>query len=259
MTTDHAARAHSFGADPDRYDQVRPGYPIQLVDDLIGDIPARVLDVGCGTGIAARGFLDRQCSVHGVEHDARMAAVARRNGLTVDVGKFEEWTPPRESLDLVISGQAWHWIDRDLGTRKAADILRPEGQLAIFWVEYEHTAPTAATFEASYRQIAPELLNSSHPLGRSHADGHSLQDEFLSAIADSLRFEQPTMRQYATPRSYTTEQWLDELFTHSDHRLLPAQTRDDLTRSLTDHLARAGGTITVTLRTRLIAARKSTE
>src|ERR1019366_3608845 len=47
-------RANSFGAEAERYDRARPTYPQALVDELVARHPTRVLDVGCGTGIAAR-------------------------------------------------------------------------------------------------------------------------------------------------------------------------------------------------------------
>ncbi|MBO0837835.1 MAG: SAM-dependent methyltransferase, partial [Actinobacteria bacterium] len=49
--------AESFGADAARYDRARPSYPSALVDGIVAGSPGRdVLDVGCGTGIAARQF-----------------------------------------------------------------------------------------------------------------------------------------------------------------------------------------------------------
>jgi SAM-dependent methyltransferase len=55
----------------------------------MGDDPKLVVDAGCGTGIASRLFTRRGCRVVGVEPDPRMAAVARRYGLTVEGGHFE--------------------------------------------------------------------------------------------------------------------------------------------------------------------------
>ncbi|MFC8820298.1 SAM-dependent methyltransferase, partial [Streptomyces rochei] len=47
--------AESFGADAQRYDRARPGYPDALVARIVAGSPgSEVLDVGCGTGIAAR-------------------------------------------------------------------------------------------------------------------------------------------------------------------------------------------------------------
>ncbi len=47
--------AESFGADAERYDRVRPHYPQAMVERIVVASPGRnILDVGIGTGIAAR-------------------------------------------------------------------------------------------------------------------------------------------------------------------------------------------------------------
>ena len=126
-------RAESFGAVAEVYELARPSYPPALVDDLLAGAPADALDVGCGTGKAARLLTQRGVPVLGVEVDARMAAVARAHGLTVDIGTFEQWNAAGRQFDLIVSGQAWHWIDPDAGAAKAAVLLRPGGLLAPFW------------------------------------------------------------------------------------------------------------------------------
>ena len=62
--------AESFGADAERYDRTRPRYPGALVERIIAGSPGLdVLDVGTGTGIAARQFQAAGCKVLGVEPD----------------------------------------------------------------------------------------------------------------------------------------------------------------------------------------------
>ncbi|MGH3917188.1 MAG: class I SAM-dependent methyltransferase [Pseudonocardiaceae bacterium] len=124
-------RADSFGTDAEQYDRARPSYPAELVDDLVGPDVRRVLDVGCGTGIAARLFAARGCAVFGVEPDARMAAVARRHGIDLAVTSFEAWDPPPEPFDLVLFAQSWHWVDPAISAVKAGGVLRPGGRLAL--------------------------------------------------------------------------------------------------------------------------------
>jgi len=78
--------AESFGADARNYDQARPPYPADLVERITGGRSGlRVLDVGCGTGIASRQFQAAGCIVLGIDPDARMAAYAREHGLDVEV------------------------------------------------------------------------------------------------------------------------------------------------------------------------------
>jgi ubiquinone/menaquinone biosynthesis C-methylase UbiE len=59
--------AESFGSDAARYDRSRPSYPDALVNRIVAASPGRrILDVGCGTGIAARQFQAAGCRVLGL-------------------------------------------------------------------------------------------------------------------------------------------------------------------------------------------------
>src|SRR5919199_6293135 len=60
------------------YDQVRPGYPERLFDDVVAlsGIPpqGRILEIGCGTGQATLPFARRGYQIQCVELGASMAA-----------------------------------------------------------------------------------------------------------------------------------------------------------------------------------------
>jgi SAM-dependent methyltransferase len=73
--------AESFGSDPERYDRTRPRYPDAMVDRMVAASPGPdALDVGCGTGIAARQLQAAGCRVLGVDPDARGRAGAATRG-----------------------------------------------------------------------------------------------------------------------------------------------------------------------------------
>ncbi|MGW0582143.1 class I SAM-dependent methyltransferase, partial [Streptomyces sp. NPDC002920] len=210
----HEARrmAESFGVDAQRYDQARPGYPDALVARIVAGSPGPdVLDVGCGTGIAARQFQAAGCAVLGVEPDARMADFARARGLPVEEAAFEAWQPAGRTFDAVIAAQSWHWVDPATGAVKAARVLRPGGRLAIFGHVYEPPAEVAEPFAAAYRRAVPDSpLNgpsARRPLGLYQAAYAKVADK----IRETEQFNDPEQWRFDWQQSYTRDQWLDLL------------------------------------------------
>jgi SAM-dependent methyltransferase len=248
-------RAESFGANAVRYDRCRPGYPAALIDELMAAAPRTVLDVGCGTGKAGKLFLQRGCRVLGVEPDLRMAAVARHHGLEVEIARFEEWEPAGRSFDLLVSGQAWHWVEPAAGVAIAGSALRPGGWLAVFWNSLTHTPPVRAVLEAAYRDHAPELISNNIALGTNPAPDSSGHDQDQEAIASTGQFEAPARLRYEWVRTYTPELWLDELPTHSNHNGLSADRLHALLEASASGLAQIG-TFSVRYETRAVVARR---
>jgi SAM-dependent methyltransferase len=52
------------------------------------------------------------------------------------VARAEDTGAPSSSVDLVTSGQSWHWFDGPAAAREAARVLRPGGTLAIIAYSY---------------------------------------------------------------------------------------------------------------------------
>jgi SAM-dependent methyltransferase len=255
MTYSGRGRAESFGAQAARYDRSRPSYPAALVDELMSARPQAVLDVGCGTGIAGRLFLRRGCQVLGVEPDARMAAVARGHGLPVEIARFEEWDPAGRTFDLLVSGQAWHWVDPVPGVRRAGSALRSGGEFAVFWNGLTHRPEVRAALEAAYKAHAPELISNNIALGTSPMPDCVGPNHDREAIMASGLFDDPAWRRYSWERTYTPAQWLDELPTHSNHNSLGADRLAALLAASDAGLARVG-VFTVQYETRAIIARR---
>lgn len=213
---DDRGRAESFGAAAERYDRSRPSYPDELLDDILGAHPRGldVLDVGCGTGIAARQMAARGAHVTGVEVDARMAEMARRRGTPVEVGRFEEWEPAGRTFDRITAAQAWHWVHPVAGAAKAADVLRPGGRLCLFWNVGHPDPDVEEAMDRVYEQLAPDADGYSVVLGHTKGPKYETQRR---AIRDQPGLTDPEQRHFPWRRTYTREEWLDQLPTHSDH------------------------------------------
>jgi SAM-dependent methyltransferase len=248
------ARANSFGEDAEQYDRSRPSYPVELVDDLVSADTHAVLDVGCGTGIASRLFIARGCALVAVEQDARMAAVARRTGVDVDVATFETWTPRGAPFDLLISAQAWHWVDPAIGPAKAAAVLRAGGRFAAFWNLSAHEAAFRDALTDVYSRHAPELVGRSTALGTLPSEWSAPLD--AGTLGDASGFAHIEWRTYPWRHTYSRDEWLDQLPTHSDHRLLPPPTLAALLADVGAAVDAQGGHLTVDYTTGVLTALK---
>lgn len=188
----------------------------------------------------------------GVEPDARMAAVARRHGIDVAVASFEAWDPPSEPFDLLISGQAWHWVDPTIGAPKAGTVLKPAGRFAAFWNSYAHASEAKAAFAEVYERHAPELVAGSVTAGTWAWD----DGLYTTPLKASGLFEAVEQRRYPWRRVYGRDEWLDQLPTHSDHRTMTPETLEAVLAEIGAAIDRLGGKVTVDHATRLITARR---
>jgi len=201
----------------------------------------------------ARLFLARGCEVLGVEPDSRMAGVARARGIQVEVAMFEAWDPAHRMFDLVVSGQAWHWVDPSLGAQRAASVLVPGGRLAIFWNRGGHDAATQAALNEAYVRFAPALVaKESVPLANEPSD----RSDDIAAIAANHLFDPCQLRSYGWTQQYSRDEWLDQLGTHSDHIALEPQQRAALLAAVGAAIDRLGGSITLHYETELISAQR---
>lgn len=234
--------AESFGVDPERYDRTRPRYPDAMVDAIAAASPGTdVLDVGIGTGIAARQFHAAGCRVLGVEPDARMAEFARRGGFAIEVTTFEAWDPAGRAFDAVVSGQTWHWVDPVAGAAKAAEALRRGGRLAVFWNVDQPPPELAEAFAAVYRRVMPDS-----PVARrstmSGSDGYAmLCDKAADGIRQVGAFGDPERWKFDWERSYARDEWLDQLPTTGVLTRLPPAILDEVLTGIGAAIDAAGG------------------
>lgn len=251
----HQARelAESFGTDAERYDRTRPSYPVAMISHVVAAAPGTdLLDVGCGTGIAARQFRSAGATVLGVEIDARMAELARRDGIAVEVSSFESWDPAGRVFDVVTAGQTWHWVDPAAGAVKAAQALRPGGLLALFWNVATPPAGLSAAFGEVYRRVVP-----GYPVfdAAKQSGGYSaFTDNATAGLRAANAFEAVEEHRFTWERFYTRDEWLDVVPTSGGHSGFPRETLAELLAGLGAAVDAEGGGFTMDYTTLLLTA-----
>lgn len=256
-----------FGEDAELYDRARPGYADAMVDDVIdygGIDPAAslALEIGAGTGKATVAFASRGIGVVAIEPDPAMAAVAARNAapfpqVRLVQSSFEDWPMDDGIVDLVFSGQAWHWVRPEVRCAKAAGVLRPDGVLALFWhrTRWRDDDPLRTDFDACYRRHAPELHARGPGFPGLEPDPESREHEELQ---QSGSFHDVRVRHHPWEARHDADSFVALLSTQSDHRMLAADERARLLDAVSLVVADHGGTITVPYDTLLVLARAST-
>lgn len=127
-----------FGEVAAPYDEYRPDFPPELFDWIVATAgiapPARVADIGSGTGIATRLWSERGFDVVGVEPNESMREVAAAaSGDSFHAGDACSTGLPDHAFDLVASAQAFHYFELDPTLREWARILVPGGACTTFW------------------------------------------------------------------------------------------------------------------------------
>ncbi len=105
----------------ENYVKYRPHYPASIMEALArscGLTPnAKIADIGSGTGILSKLFLDNGNTVFAVEPNQPMRTAAEHwlindsNFQSID-GQAENTTLESHSIDIISVGQAFHWFDR---------------------------------------------------------------------------------------------------------------------------------------------------
>ena len=167
------------------YVKYRPDYPRQIIGYLAANCgltsESIIADVGCGTGISAKLFLENGNRVFGVEPNAAMRDAAEEylkefSNFTLVDGTSNNTTLADASVDFVIAAQAFHWFDAEKTRPEFKRILRPDGHIVLIWNERKlDTTPFLIEYEAF-------LLRHSH-------DYDSVRHENIEAKAMGGFFE----------------------------------------------------------------------
>ncbi len=126
------------------YVKYRPGYPpevLRLFRNEMSLTPDSVVaDIGSGTGISAKMFLENGNTVYAIEPNDPMrvaseeflAGFAKFHSVN---GTAEKTTLPDGVADIVIAAQAFHWFRPDEARKEFQRILKKGGFAALIWNE----------------------------------------------------------------------------------------------------------------------------
>lgn len=177
------------------YVQFRPHYPLEIID-LLADkcelTPESVIaDIGSGTGLLAKIFLENGNPVIGIEpnREMRLAGeqyLAEFGRFTSMDGTAEATRLPAHAIDIAVAGQAFHWFDPAKARAEFIRILKPEGFAALVWnVRRADTTP----FLRAYEKLVVKFGTDYQEVNHKHAQKKSVLGQFFGGEFSEVQFD----------------------------------------------------------------------
>jgi SAM-dependent methyltransferase len=251
------SRAQSFGSVAAAYERFRPGYPDELVDEVLAYADRQVrtaLEIGAGTGKATRVFAGHGIAVTATDPDAAMLEQLRKHvpeTVSTVQGAFED-LPLSSTYDLVFAAAALHWTEPAGRWSRVAALLNPGGTFASFGGQLHLADPDVELAVRAAR--APFLADDEFPSPDGTPADSPMQwpgtELTRSDLFDDVRQSTIERRPTMSARDYVAH-----LATVSAYLQLPTTEREEmlgrilavlparvmLMADLTLHLARRGG------------------
>jgi len=177
------------------YVQFRPHYPIEIIDLLAAKCdltPESVIaDIGSGTGLLAKIFLENGNPVIGIEPNKEMRKageqyLAEFGRFTSMDGSAETTRLPAQAMDIAIAGQAFHWFDHVKARTEFMRILKPEGFAALVWnVRRVDSTP----FLRDYEELVTTFGTDYQEINHKNSQAQSVLAPFFGGGYSTARFD----------------------------------------------------------------------
>lgn len=252
-------RALSFQKTAQLYDRLRPGYPSTWVADLQKitkiDSKTAVLEVGSGTGIATADLLNVTKHIACLDPGEDMLEIAKTKfpDLNFIHSTFEKLTTDKP-FNMIVSAMAWHWVDPEVGYKKASSILTKSGFLAI--IRYYHIDNDPNSFHNRAQYIYEKYnkntvtKRNTEQLKRINEDAQALNNSYFRLV---------NKIEYKWQQNYSIEEYLALRNTYSDHLTMKPEQREKMEQELREFAQKEfGGKLIKKYTTVLFVAQKTT-
>lgn len=134
----------------DAYDRARPSYPVEAAEWLVGRDPARIVELGAGTGKLTEILVAAGHQVLATDPLPEMLArlAGRVPGARTAVATAHQIPVATHSVDVVVCAQSFHWFADSVALDEIARVLRPGGVLALVWNIRDEGIPWVRKFGA---------------------------------------------------------------------------------------------------------------
>ncbi|OPJ63601.1 GNAT family N-acetyltransferase [Clostridium oryzae] len=215
----------TFNENVKNYDKWRPTYCKELFEEIINysnlNQNSKVIEVGIGTGQATGPFLKAGCELMAVELGESLAEYSKDKfkdykNFSVYNTSFENFKCEDNSIDLLYSATAFHWIPEEVGYPKILKLLKENGILALFW-----NKPFVARENDQLHQRIQSIYQKYRYSGEKMIENDVERYRSISKKIQSYGFRDVEVKLYHQTREFSSSDYISLLNTYSDHRTMP--------------------------------------
>ena len=175
------------------YVKYRPSYPVEILSFLgqnhLLTKNTIIADIGSGTGILTKLFLDNGNKVFGIEPNNEMRLAGEKylkkytNFVSI-TGSAEKTTLSDHSVDVITAGQAYHWFNVEETAKEFIRILKKSDKNNIFLIWNTRSEKTAFNkeLEALIQKYSKDYKQVSQTEDKNKANNIFFNKEFSKKI-----------------------------------------------------------------------------
>ena len=230
-----------FDSIPEAFDRWRFRYCDELFDCVSARAALgpgrRSLEIGPGTGQATEFALRTGADCTAIELGANLADICERKfarypNFHLVRGDFATYPFEPASFDLVYSAATIQWIGETVAYPRCHDLLRPGGTLAMFLLRSDYQSPNPSLY-ADIQKVYRDCFHTETPYTR----------RFGYENAGAWGFVSMERREFPVHRTFTAEDYVAYIGTHSDHIGLRPEWREPFYNGIRAAIERHGGVL----------------
>ncbi len=247
MVFDAKKESEMFDKAAEYYDKFRPGYPKEIIETIIEKTKlsnnSKTLEIGAGSGKATEYFKDYGFSIRCIEPGKNLVKNGQikykdYSNIKFECGRFEELEPVSEKYDLIFAAQSFHWVPQPTGYQKCAEMLKENGNLALFWNMYlinnNENNNDLMRLSNKYGGFA-DFLNEEQCENRISS--------IVKAIENSGLFETPIVYKHLWKQEYTAGEYYGFVLTGNRFLQLSDEVKEMARKEIEEHANKFGGKI----------------
>jgi len=254
----------SFDTFADNYQSARPGYPDEMMADIVRvcgiSDQSTLLEIGAGSGIATIELAASGSKIVALEPGENLAKIAEAQlkdfpNVEVLVDTFENFTSEHK-FGSILSFTSFHWLSGSDTIRRVGEMLDVNGTLVVAWNSFmQQQSVVTDEIEKVYREDLQDIYPGNNDTDAVNKIALDKVDGRINAIMTNPELETVFLNRYLVRYTYDEVTYPKFLATYPKIINIEDGRREALLRRIAE-VVKAHGQVTVPVLSTVIICRR---